>query len=195
MAQNSSIISLVGVQTCLTFKNTPWRWLHPLSGVVLFGGDMKEIAVSQGKLVQVSDEDYEELSKYRWCLTGGKYVNRRKDGKVVYMHREILHPPDNMKIDHLDHNPLNNQRSNLRICTQLENTQNCRIHRNNSTGYKGVRFNKRNKNYTAQITVNHKLMWLGAFDTAEQAHQAYVTASEAYFGIFSYPDSFIEYYI
>lgn len=91
---------------------------------------MKEIQLTQGKVALVDDEDFDWLNQYRWYYHKGgtklTYARGRMhegSNKLVLMHRAIMNPPDNMVIDHRDGNGLNNQRANLWICTNLENTR------------------------------------------------------------------------
>jgi len=75
--------------------------------------------------VEVDDEDYEQLSKYRWYNNNG-YAHRIEEGRSILMHRQILNILDNVDLvgDHIDHDRLNNTKSNLRACTTRENNLN-----------------------------------------------------------------------
>jgi hypothetical protein len=148
---------------------------------------MKEIPITQGKFALVDDEDFEWLSKQNWYFDRG-YVARktsRPEHKTQYMHREIMHPPDRMNIDHINHNGLDNQKSNLRICTRSENSHNQRLRFDNITGFKGITFHKRTKKWKAAITINRRGKTLGYFHTKEDAARAYDTAALQYFGEFA----------
>ena len=70
---------------------------------------MKEIILFSGEKCLVDDEDYEELSKFRWRLAD-KYVRRNIGDKLI--HRIIMNSPKGLEIDHIDGNRLNNQKSN-----------------------------------------------------------------------------------
>lgn len=143
----------------------------------------------------VSDSDFTRLSQFRWEFItdtrGRKYVMRRetRDGKRVTlrMHREILGLAlfEETQVDHIDNNPLNNQRSNLRKCSLSENHRNRSMARNNSTGLKGVYFHKRDKCWTSCIGVNGKQIWLGKFKKKTDARNAYVAAAKKYHGEFA----------
>jgi len=91
----------------------------------------REIPLSQGGVTLVSDEDYEELSRYRWFRTGCGYAARHQkvpDSSWAYtavlMHRHIVQPPDNLCVDHINRDRLDNRRCNLRACTAWQNAQN-----------------------------------------------------------------------
>ena len=88
-------------------------------------------------------------------------------------------------IDHKDTNTLNDNIRNLREATNSQSGANKRIFKNNSTGFKGVTFNKQMGKFTARITFNYSRKFLGYFDTVEEAGEAYARASKRYFGRFA----------
>jgi hypothetical protein len=83
-------------------------------------------------------------------------------------------------LDHIDGDQSNNKIENLRECDDAENHQNITKQRNNTSGYLGVSFNKRWNKWHAQIQINNVRPSLGMFDTAEEAHQAYLAAKKKY---------------
>jgi hypothetical protein len=83
-------------------------------------------------------------------------------------------------IDHIDRNPSNNKFNNLRAVTRSQNQHNRIKQRNNTSGYKGVVFFKRAKRWRAAIFVNSKPIYLGYYDTPEQASAAYQEAASKY---------------
>lgn len=103
------------------------------------------------------------------------------------MHREILHVPKGVKVDHKNGNGLDNQRHNLRPATTLQNSQGFQIRRkSNNTGFRGV--GHRRKGFRARITINKTEVYLGDFPTALQAANAYDAAARAHFGEFAHPN-------
>jgi HNH endonuclease/AP2 domain len=90
---------------------------------------------------------------------------------------------DDEQVDHIDGNTLNNRRDNLRVCTGRQNRFNQKRRSDNQTGFKGV--SKTNSRYKAAIMVNQKSIYLGTFDTAPLAHEAYCEAALKYFGEFA----------
>jgi hypothetical protein len=90
-----------------------------------------------------------------------------------------------LEIDHRDGNRLNNYIENLRLATRNDNNRNMGIRRNNTSGYKGVYYFKRDANFQAQISVNDKKKHLGYFETAEEAALAYNKAALLYHGDFA----------
>ena len=141
---------------------------------------MKKIPLTQGKFALVDDADYEELIKHKWlaCVFDRtSYARRRKriNGKCIayHMHRLIMNAPDDKHIDHKDGNGLNNQRSNLRICTQAENIRNQGIGKNNTSGYKGVNWCTRNNKWIARVGHKYERVYLGYFTCLIKAAKAY----------------------
>ena len=152
--------------------------------------DTKEIHLSRGKNAIVDASDHKALNVYRWyCDTNGyaaRNLPRGNSPRVILMHREIMNFPSGFVIDHIDGDRLNNQRSNLRICSIGQNVSNQRRHRNNTSGVKGVslRQTKSGLRYDAKIMVNRKFYHLGSFLTLEEASNAYAKGAQFYHGEF-----------
>src|ERR1035437_2037569 len=126
---------------------------------------MKEISLTKNKVVMVDDEDYEYLNQFNWqcningrCSYAGRSTPRDENYKQkhILMHREILGFPDG-SVDHIDHNGLNNQKNNLRICTVAENGANRRKQLiKTCSKYKGVTYHKRDQRWQTQIRFQKK---------------------------------------
>jgi hypothetical protein len=102
----------------------------------------------------------------------------RLNGKDVFLHRYIMGITDpSIKVDHIDRNPLNNQKHNLRIATTTENAQNKIA--------KGVSFNKRDKLWVATIHINGKRTYISSHKNEQDAIQAYRKRHAQEFGEFS----------
>lgn len=146
---------------------------------------MKTINLTRGQVALVDDEDFEYLNTFKWrTIASGNifYASRTVtiDGKRIniLMHGVIM---GGKGIDHIDHNGLNNQKSNLRLCTRSENMMNRRKGVNTSSIYKGVSFHKGHKKWGASIGINNKKISLGYFDTEAEAALAYNTKAIALF--------------
>lgn len=87
-------------------------------------------------------------------------------------------------IDHVDGDKLNNKISNLRSCTQQQNSLNSRKQKNNTSGFKGVSWNKISKKYATTIRVNGKSKFLGLFDCPKEASKVYEAKAKELFGEF-----------
>lgn len=78
----------------------------------------------------VDDKDFELLNRHRWGFSTKRYAKRgeRRNGvyRNIYLHHEIIRPPTGLQVDHINQDKLDNQRKNLRICTNAENCRNRR---------------------------------------------------------------------
>ena len=153
---------------------------------------MKEISLGRDMFALVDDADYPELSKHKWYAlkhrTGKFYAVAFVERKSVLMHRQILGVTDRkIKVDHKNGNPLDNQRSNIRTCTNSENMMNRGAAAHNKSGFKGVlkKGDKRKKPYKAQIAVNGKVIHLGYFTTPKEAAHAYNEKAKELHGEFA----------
>ena len=160
---------------------------------------MKRIPLTQSKFALVDDADYDSLRQYRWLTEKGRFTcyaarySHRFAGKniSVKMHRQILglSRGDKRQCDHRDHNGLNNQRSNLRICTHQENQHNQRRQtRRKSSRFKGVCRVRRRHKWQAQIKYDNRDIYLGYFSDEIDAAKAYDDAARQYFGEFARPN-------
>lgn len=147
---------------------------------------MKEIPLTRGLMTLVDDEDYEPLNQRKWCAWWSKgsqsyYAEGFIDGKVVLMHQHLMRELPGKVVDHVDHDGLNNQRYNLRKCSNSQNTANSRLNVTNKSGYKGVTWDKYKQKWVSQIMVNYKHIHLGRFEKIEDAATAYDKAAIMYF--------------
>lgn len=155
----------------------------------------KEIPTNNGPVAIVDDEDYERIAKFRWTATKKHALRcRRVNGKVInyLMHREILNPPADMEIDHINGNGFDNRKANLRLCTSRQNTYNRGKHKRNTTGYKGVSMIKKSGRFLASagvtdpVTKKRTTVRFGYFDTAIEAAKAYDKGIRELHGEFAY---------
>ena len=163
----------------------------------LYGEEsMKRIALTQNKVALVDNADYGWLNQRKWfavkngrCYYAGRHLSKSDSAskRIIFMHREIIYVPDGLEIDHINGNGLDNQRSNLCLCTHRENSRKQRLGRNNKTGFKGVNVDRRisTKPYYAYIWVDNKRIYIGYYQTAKLAAQSYDQAALKYYGEFA----------
>lgn len=151
---------------------------------------MKELSLTRGFVALVDDEDYEQLSKYKWTATDEGYAFRMAKviggREKISMHRFLMGigKNDPRQVDHINGNAQDNRKENLRICSQSENLKNYKKPSTNTSGYKGVSWSTATNKWKAQIRVNNEVKYLGVYENAEDAHRAYCAASEKYHGEF-----------
>lgn len=120
----------------------------------------------------VVDKEFAHLDKYKWGLNKG-YADTIIKGKTIKLHQLIIGKKEGMFTDHINHDRLDNRRQNLRFVTPTQNSWNSSISKRNTTGYKGVKYHKVNKNWNARIGSKH----LGTYQTAIEAARAYNEAA------------------
>ena len=150
---------------------------------------MKEIKLTQGKVALVDDEDFDWLNQWKWYAQKSRYTYyaaRYNKKKYILMHRLIMNTPSNMEVDHQDHNGLNCQKSNMRICTHSQNLKN--HSKKNQSKYSGVYYNTLRLCYQSSIYVNGKQIYLGYSETEKGAAILYDIAARKYFGEFANPN-------
>ena len=114
----------------------------------------------------------------------GKRVQIKLDGRLYKAHRIVwllsygVWPKQD--IDHADGDPANNKVSNLRLATNQQNQFNRGASKRNTSGYKGVYWDKPSSKWRAQICYNRRSVFLGHYDTPEEAAVAYAEGAKRY---------------
>lgn len=154
-------------------------------------GQLAYIPLTKGYEALIDAADASLVEGWNWCAD----VNRRtvyalrtdfSEGRkrTLRLHRVIAGAPEGVFVDHIDGNGLNNRRANLRLVNAVQNARNQALRANNTSGYKGVSWDKRSRKWTAKIKSNFSLKNLGYFETPEAAHAAYCKASAELHGPF-----------
>jgi hypothetical protein len=157
------------------------------------------IPLTQGQFAKVDADRFEELSAFKWYAKRfhqrGSYYAARSDHsfnppKTILMHRQIKAAGEGsaVKVDHADHNGLNNQDFNLRLCSNAENCRNKGAHSNNKLGVKGVdlcTFKSGRSKFRAAIMIDGRRISLGYFFSIEEARGAYDEAAKKHHGNFA----------
>lgn len=152
---------------------------------------MKTITTRSGHEILIDDEDFDKVKHITWGVLRAKQTNYAcgrnkgvacKDKKMYLIHRIIMDAPDGIFVDHIDRNGLNNQKSNLRICTNAQNLWNRKATHGKSK-YKGVCLT--GKSWFARVCKNGEKFYIGSFKTEELAALAYNAAATELFGEFA----------
>ena len=126
-----------------------------------------------------------------WNVDSGRWGNiksgslagsLRKDGRrVIRLSKDVLiysyhipfilegGIPEGYEVDHIDGNPGNDKRSNLRLVTSTQNKYNMRIPKNNTSGFKGVHWNAPTNSWRVRLRINGEHTHFGLFDNLEDA--------------------------
>jgi hypothetical protein len=136
--------------------------------------------------ILVDVEDVGKISKLKWHVTEeSPYAYTVKRGVTYYMHRLLVNAPSSMVVDHINRNPKDNRKANLRICTPLQNSYNKTVVPKSESGVVGVSWDKNASRWRASIKSNGKTKILGYFATIEDAAEARKEAEQRYFGEFA----------
>ena len=198
-------IKSLGIRACRKHKTQFIRYQKFLDNIPRTQNDPNEIVINKhtAEIILydksslecartiIDVEDIEKIKNIRWCLSPSNKPNAYCQGivnkKSVRLHRFILQDKidDSVEVDHKDRNPLNNVKSNLRICSHQENKYNNRIQENNKIGVVGVYFDKSRNKWVAQLHKQRKHIFLGRFKDIEDAIIARLNGEKLYFGEFA----------
>lgn len=152
-----------------------------------------------GVIIDEADEAW--FDQYIWTGSdngfGIIYIHRRtrksEGGKSrkVYLHRALTGAAEGELVDHVNRNPLDNRRSNLRIASRTVNNINRGKNKSwkgkpTSSAYKVVSWNKKIKMWQAYICRDRKITHLGYFTEEKDAAKAYDTAAFDLYGDCAY---------
>ena len=155
---------------------------------------MKLIKISSKKysnlFAKVDDRDYGYLNSWKWGIMKSKgnfYAKRYNGGgKRLSMARAIMFPLRKLVVDHINHDTLDNQRHNLRICTNAQNIRNQKLRRDNRSGLTGIIWHKKAKKWMAYFVFNGNQVYLGIFKCPLLAKIAYDNTTKKHYGEYKY---------
>lgn len=160
---------------------------------------MKLIPLSKGKAYAiVDDEDFDYLNQWKWKLQNGRacrvrskikpgtaWRDNKREWTFILMHRVIMGEPKGMDVDHINRNPLDNRKTNLRVCTHAENRRNNKLYVTNTSGYRGVYLDKRKMKWYTSITFMGKAYTLALFESPIEAAKEYDHVAKQLYGEFA----------
>ncbi|MEN5306796.1 AP2 domain-containing protein [Chryseobacterium cucumeris] len=138
----------------------------------------KKIPLTKGKFALVDNCDFNRVKLINWFFVLGYAVSANHGP----LHRYILNYTGNLLVDHVNGNPLDNRRKNLRIATRSQNLMNSRPMKNMSSKYKGVYFCKNDKKWVSRIIRDGIYYSLGRYDNEIDAAKAYDKKASDLFG-------------
>lgn len=141
-------------------------------------GDIVFVRLGRCSEIMLCDaDDWERLKDIYWFTNQG-YVMGQVKRKYILFHRQVKQCPKGYVIDHINRNPLDNRKVNLRVVTQSVNMMNMTINRNNKVGHTGITPCK--YGYIVNITAKKKRIYLGTYKTLEEAIKTRKEAEEKY---------------
>lgn len=128
----------------------------------------------KGKKVLFDEEDFHHFVNKEWHICNTGYLRRSH----IYFHRLVVGAKKCEVVDHINGNPLDNRKANLRICTQQQNIRNRNKLRSGKTSrFKGVSWDKTREKWMVRIGIGDgKLKNLGRFEDESEAARAYNAA-------------------
>lgn len=154
----------------------------------LICGDKTIIYTFDGKELIIDTEDLEKVLKICWIMDKNGYGCGKdiQTHKMVSMHRYILNVTDrDVVVDHINRNPSDNRKCNLRTCTPQENSWNQGACVANTCGVSGVIYHKRRQKWRVTLKCKGKNMYFGYYDNVEDAIKVRIEAEKKYFGDFA----------
>lgn len=135
--------------------------------------------IIKDKIVLIDEEDFDSVKDYNWHFMKG-YARRRDGNKHIYLHQVIFGKKKGLVIDHIDQNPLNNQKSNLRFCSVQQNGWNRKKKANKTSKYMGVCLAIGNRTKPYRALLKGKL--LGYFENEIDAAKEYDKNAKKLYG-------------
>lgn len=134
---------------------------------------------SKGERFIFDKEDFEIIKDFCWFVNSLGYVVTRDriTSKMISFHRLVMRPKNKDElVDHIDHDRLNNCKSNLRVCSHDDNMKNRSIHKNNTSKVLGVTWYEPRKKWRSQIKINGRCTHIGLFTSKTEAIRARIKA-------------------
>ena len=137
---------------------------------------------SDGRRFFFDKEDYPLIAKYTWSFNDQGYVISCPYGETVRLHRLVMNAPRNTDVHHINQCPEDNRKANLECVSHARNIQLSKRSTANTSGFRGVSWDKAKKKWLASIACNGKAYFLGRFEAIEDAVEARRQGELKYFG-------------
>lgn len=152
------------------------RWRIPLAR-----------AKGRQKYALVDENDFHRLHALNWRLSHDGYAVCFTADGPVNLHKAVYGDcPADMIVDHRNRNKLDCRRQNLRLVSRSQSQWNKGPYKTNTSGFKGVSYDRHRKAWAVFISAHGKRWFLGRFDTAEAAAKAYDMAAQFFHGEYAY---------
>lgn len=149
-------------------------------------GDELLVTTKSNETILCDADDFGKVKDFSWYVSSSGYAATTDNGMLMYMHRLIKKDElqADEEVDHINGNPLDNRKVNLRVCSHKENLRNLGVQKNNTSGYPGVHKLKSGR-FRALIMIDYRSIDLGTYATFEEAVAARKDAEKLYFGEFA----------
>jgi hypothetical protein len=143
------------------------------------------VPLTKGAVALVDECDFERVTAHRWYLTSSGYAARSiwngGNRRIEYMHRAIMEAPSDVEVDHINHDRVDNRRSNLRCVDHATNARNISPHRDGMSRFRCVSFDKKRGLWVVYARVDGKQRYFGSFEHEEDAAYRAGVVIDAFF--------------
>lgn len=159
------------------------------------GYPFRRIKLTRGYYALVDECDFERLNRHKWQVNvrngrprqAGRTERRNQKSRYLTMHRVIMNPPEHRIVDHINRNPLDNRRANLRLSTPQQNSWNRSCPRNSKgSKYTGVSLDRDGQKWRVRIVIDGESRFLGYYDDEKAAAMAFDKAARKHRGHFAF---------
>ncbi len=169
---------------------------------IRYGYPFRRIKLTRGYYALVDECDFERLNRHKWQVNvrngrprqAGRTERRNQKSRYLTMHRVIMNPPlrqcsgqAKLIVDHINRNPLDNRRANLRLSTPQQNSWNRSCPRNSKgSKYTGVSLDRDGQKWRVRIVIDGESRFLGYYDDEKAAAMAFDKAARKHRGQFAF---------